>query len=78
MMDTTAMPWPRPASVLDERTRVTVRDRYLGAWNAGFEVAQVVHGGYRIRRLSDGSVLPVPLPFDQVRRDAAGADHVFR
>lgn len=59
----------RPASAIGVRTRVAVRDHYLGDWSRGFEVAQVVKGGYRIRRLSDGSLLPVELSFDEVRRD---------
>jgi len=29
----------------------------------------VEEAGYVIRRLSDGSVLPVPLPLDDVRRE---------
>jgi hypothetical protein len=44
---------------------VEVRDRFTGAWSRGFELEAIVEGGYRIRRLSDGSVLPtVFLPED--------------
>lgn len=40
-------------------TRVDVRSRYVGSWSRGFEVAEHVRdGGYKVRRLSDGSVLP--------------------
>jgi hypothetical protein len=39
-------------------TRVDVRSRYLGTWSRGFEVAEIVGGTYRVRRLSDDSVLP--------------------
>jgi hypothetical protein len=38
--------------------RVDVRNRYLGTWSRGFQVAAVVKGGYLIRRLSDRYVLP--------------------
>ncbi|MHB8328051.1 MAG: hypothetical protein ACYDD6_00230 [Acidimicrobiales bacterium] len=40
-------------------TRVDVRSRFVGAWSRGFEVVERVDAtGYRVRRLSDGSVLP--------------------
>lgn len=48
-------------------TPVDVRNRFMGTWCRGFEVAGVVDDGYLIRRLSDLSVLPEPLGFDQVR-----------
>jgi len=48
-------------------TAVDVRNRYIGTWSNGFEVAGLVEEGYLIRRLSDGSVLPDPLSFDEVR-----------
>ncbi|HUC35570.1 MAG TPA: hypothetical protein VMR97_00440 [Acidimicrobiales bacterium] len=57
-----------PTEVLAPGTRVDVRNRYVGAWSHGFEVAEHLRGdGYRIRRLSDGSVLPEPLSADEVR-----------
>jgi hypothetical protein len=44
---------------------VTVRTRYLGSWTEGFEIAEQLEGGYRIRRVSDRSVLPeVVRPID--------------
>jgi len=46
------------ATTLAPGTRVDVRDRFVGAWGHGFEVAEQAAEGYRIRRLSDGSVLP--------------------
>jgi len=53
--------------VLAEGTRVDVRSRFVGAWARGFEVAEVTPEGYRVRRLSDGSVLPDVFDFDDVR-----------
>ena len=46
---------------------VEVRNRFTGAWSRGFELVEVVDGGYRIRRLSDGSVLPTLFLPEDVR-----------
>lgn len=54
---------------MEAGTKVEVRDRFTDAWRRGFEVAEAVDGGYRIRRLSDGSVLPVVFTADEVRRE---------
>lgn len=54
---------------LDPETRVEVRSRFDGAWKRGFAVDSVLDGGYLLRRLSDGSVLPVAFAFDEVRRE---------
>jgi len=59
----------RRRSPLRPGTVVEVRSRFDGSWSSGFEVADVEEAGYVIRRLSDGSVLPVPLPLDDVRRE---------
>jgi len=44
-------------------TRVEVRSRFEAAWSRGFEVAELVDEEpecrYRVRRRSDGSILPV-------------------
>ena len=48
-------------------TAVDVRSRYVGAWSSGFEVAEPFNDGYRIRRLSDGSVLPDVFTNEDVR-----------
>jgi hypothetical protein len=54
-------------------TRVEVRDRFDHRWTRGFEVAATVEtddgAGYRIKRLSDGSVLPVVFAAEEVRRE---------
>jgi hypothetical protein len=49
-------------------TKVDVRTRYVGTWSHGFEVAESIKGdGYRVRRVSDGTVLPEPVSTDEVR-----------
>jgi hypothetical protein len=52
-------------------TRIEVRNRFDGGWSAGFEVADLDGDGdgYLVRRISDGSLLPVPLPRGDVRRE---------
>ena len=37
---------------------VELHVRYSDSWSAGFEIAAVVAGGYRVKRMSDGSLLP--------------------
>ena len=46
---------------------VEVRNRFTGTWSRGFDIAEVVPGGYRIRRLSDGSVLPTLFAREDIR-----------
>jgi hypothetical protein len=54
--------------VLRAGTPVDVRSRFVGSWSRGFEVAeQVAERGYRLRRLSDGTVLPDVFSDDEVR-----------
>ncbi len=47
-------------------TPVDVRSRYIGTWSRGFEVAEIVGDTYRVRRLSDGSVLPTEFSVNDV------------
>ena len=54
---------------LEPGTKVDVRNRFQGTWVRGFEVAEMTDDGYRIRRLSDGSVLPDLFTRDDVRRE---------
>ena len=54
---------------MDPGTKVEVRDRFARTWRRGFEVAEAVDGGYRIRRMSDRSILPVVFAPDEVRRE---------
>lgn len=52
-------------------TRVQVRNRFNQHWASGFEVAEVDdHEAYRLRRLSDNRVLPLPFDTDEVRAEA--------
>jgi hypothetical protein len=45
-------------SKLTTGTKVQVHTRFNDSWISGFEVAEVLINGYRVRRTSDGSVLP--------------------
>lgn len=57
-----------PSEALAPGTRVDVKNRFIGSWAHGFEVAEHLTGdGYRVRRVSDGSILPEPLSSDEVR-----------
>jgi hypothetical protein len=61
-------PDPNARTPLAPGTAVDVRNRYQGTWVRGFEVAEFTEDGYRIRRLSDGSVLSELFSRDDVRR----------
>jgi hypothetical protein len=50
-------------------TKVEVRQRFDDRWTRGFEVVEDTGEGLRIRRLSDGTVLPVHFARDEVRRE---------
>jgi hypothetical protein len=55
-------------------TRVEVRSRYEERWTRGFEVSEVVEGDngephYRVRRRSDGAILPVMFTEDDLREE---------
>lgn len=54
-------------STIAPGSRVEVRRRFDSSWARGFEVAEVVDEGYRIRRRSDGSVLPAEFSAEEVR-----------
>jgi hypothetical protein len=51
-------------------TSVEVRRRFDQAWARGFEVAGESDDGYRLRRQSDGAVLPVSFPAVDVRQSS--------
>lgn len=55
--------------VLDPGTKVEVRDGFEGHWHRGYVVDAVTAEGYRLRRTSDDTVLPEPLPRSSVRRE---------
>ena len=46
------------ARALHVGEQVEVHTKYNDSWVGGFEVAEVVEGGYRVRRTSDGTLLP--------------------
>ena len=49
-------------------TKVEIRNRFDGRWTKGFVVeAADPEEGYRVRRVSDNSVLPVAFAPDEVR-----------
>jgi hypothetical protein len=62
-------PDPNLRTPLAPGTQVDVRNRYQGTWVRGFEVAEFTEQGYRIRRLSDGSILGELFSRDDVRRE---------
>lgn len=37
---------------------VEVKNNFTGKWSKGFEIAEVEQNRYRLRRLSDGSIIP--------------------
>jgi hypothetical protein len=51
-------------------TPVEVRSSFDRNWKRGFQVESVDGCGYRLRRNSDGSVLPTVFAFDVVRQDS--------
>ena len=54
-------------------TRVEVRGRFEARWSRGFEIAEreenTVEPRYRVRRRSDGSILPVTFAEDDLREE---------
>ncbi len=63
--------------LVEPGTRVEVRSRFDQRWARGFEVAEVLAPpeispeapSYRVRRRSDGSVLPVVFVDDDLREE---------
>jgi hypothetical protein len=49
--------------------RVAVRNRYTRSWSPGFEIDAEAPSpeGYRVRRQSDGAVLPTEIPVEDLR-----------
>jgi hypothetical protein len=54
--------------------KVEVRTAFDRTWASGFEVDAVSDDGYWLRRLSDGSLLPVTVAADHVRRERRDAN----
>jgi hypothetical protein len=59
---------------LQPGVKVEVRTAFDRTWASGFEVDGVTDAGYRLRRLSDNSLLPVVVPLDEVRRERRDAN----
>ena len=57
-------------------TRIEVRSRFDRRWSRGFEVAEELGGHpdprYRVRRRSDGAVLPAEFDAEEVRTEKRG------
>lgn len=56
---------------IEPGTRVEVRKRFDRSWARGFVVVDEEGDGYHVRRMSDGSVLPLVIPSDDVRPEKA-------
>lgn len=54
---------------LEPGTKVEVRTGFDRSWANGFEIHAVSDDGYRVRRRSDGQVLPVTIAAVDVRRE---------
>jgi hypothetical protein len=67
------MPAVEPAAErgesLEPGMRVEVRRRFDQRWARGFEVVELTESGYRVRRLSDGMVLPTEFVAEDLRRE---------
>ena len=50
-------------------TAIEVVNRFTEDWSAGFEVYEAVTDGYRIRRRSDGTVIPTTFTVSEVREE---------
>ena len=57
----------RTRGVLRPGMRVEVATRFTHHWARGFEIASVDDRGCRVRRVSDGALLPVDIEFPSVR-----------
>ena len=60
---------PERVRKLKPGTPVEVRSRFDSSWTNGFEIAELADWGYRLRRISDGEVLPYEFDPDDVRRE---------
>ena len=56
------------AETMHSGVPVEVRRRYDGGWSHGFEIAEQNGAAYRVRRLSDGAVLPADFSPEDVRQ----------
>jgi hypothetical protein len=54
---------------IEPGTRVEVMSSFDQAWKRGFTVETMADDGYRLRRASDGQVLPTAFAPDDVREE---------
>ena len=47
--------------------KVELHSRFADTWSSGFEIAGLVPGGYSVRRICDGQLLPSPTAAGDVR-----------
>jgi len=47
--------------------RIELHTQFDDSWSPGFEVAEVLQGGYRVRRSHDSALLPDPTGEDDAR-----------
>jgi len=59
---------------MEPGTAVEVWNRSLGCFTAGFQLAEWTPQGWRIRRLSDGAILPVEFSAGDLRPCHSGRD----
>lgn len=52
---------------MDVGDKVELHSRFGDTWSSGFEIAELVVGGYSVRRIYDGYVLPSPTGIGDVR-----------
>jgi len=52
---------------ISDGTSVEVRNRFCLAWGRGFQIDSRTRAGYRVRRMSDGYLLPVEFAMGEVR-----------
>jgi hypothetical protein len=59
--------------IVTRGTRVEVRTRFESSWTRGFEIAEESEDNgrpiYKVRRRSDGAILPVPFSEDDLREE---------
>jgi len=66
-----AAPFEQGSFVMQVGQRVEVHNRFNDSWSQGFEVDGVTGEGYRLRRLSDGALLPILTSEADVRSASA-------
>ncbi len=56
-----------PRERISTGTSVEVRNRFCHSWGRGFQIVSGTRAGYRVRRMSDGYLLPVEFAWGEVR-----------